>query len=324
MIIRTVYWLGIDVSKDSLQLFAKFLNFKIPAQIPNEAGAIGHFFKTLLKCPCLGGRALPRLRLICEPTGGFERALQDIAWKLGLKLSIVNPKRMRRYIEGCGISFKTDAIDARMIWQFGSERQPDPMPAPGELLTALRALVTRRSQLIKSLGEHRCQLAQHHHESVIKGCKALITIIKEQITAINAEMHQLAGSCPDLKARLRCLQQVKGVGFLVAITMLTLVPELGHLNRNEAAALLGVAPMNADSGKWKGRRFIQGGRAAARACLYMAALTAARCHPTLSEFYKRLIFKGKPKKLAIVAVMNKLAKILNSILKNFNHSNQTA
>lgn len=317
MLSSKVYWLGIDVSKKTLQLHSNLLNFKLPARIDNEPAAIRALIKSLLKCRCLGGRNLPRLHVICEPTGRLEVPLLEILWELNIPVSLVNPKWVRRYIQGCGIACKTDAVDARMIWQYGHERQPAPMAAPSPQERELRNLVSRRNQLICMVREQKCQLLGLRG-ALADDCKALITNIKAQIKKIEKSLQKVAATCPLITQKLTAMQQVKGVGFLTAVSLLALVPELGQLNRNQAAALLGVAPMNADSGQFKGQRFIQGGRANARATLYMAALTAARSNQVFRDFYNRLTAKGKASKVALTAVMNKLIKTLNSILKNPN------
>ena len=316
MITRCVYYFGVDVSKRTLQLHANLFNFKLPRQIPNTPEAIEDWLKSLARCECLGGADLPRLHLICEPTGGFERALLEAAWNRGIKISMVNPKHVKRYIGSCGVLAKTDASDACMLCRFGTERHPAPTPRPSAIVEDLRAFVLRRNQVRKTLAEQKCQLKQQRHPDLIADAKSLIITLKEQLKSLEAQLRKRAAASPEIALKLSALQQVKGVGFLTAVTLLVLMPELGALNRNQAAALIGVAPMASDSGQWRGRRFIQGGREAARACLYMAALTAARSNLIFAQIYNRLIAKGKAPKLALTAIMNKLIKTLNSILKN--------
>lgn len=321
MVISTVYFLAVDVSQKTLELFGRLLHFKLPAQIPNDPRAIAELLKALRRCRCLGGAALPRLHVICEASGGYERALAEALWALNIKVSIVNPKQVRDYIRACGVRAKTDRIDARMLCGFGVERRPDPTPAPSAAMADLRLAVNRRGQLLKSLREHLCQLKQLmllNDRELIAEAQELIALLRGQIAKLEKRMAKIIKECPELAAKSALLQQVKGVGFLTAAGLLALVPELGRVNRNQAAALLGVAPINADSGNFRGRRFVQGGRQHARATLYMAALTAARSNAYFKNFYNRLIAKGKAPKLALTAVMNKLIKLLNSILKNPN------
>jgi len=254
--------------------------------------------------------------VICEPSGGYERELLEALWAAGITVSLVNAARIRAFARAQGLLAKTDEIDASVLREFGELLQPAALAAPSPERQKLAALVQRREQLIIILSTEEQRLAQARDAAVRKLGASLIKELQKQVEQLEEMIETQINDDKTLKAQSERLQQVKGIGQVTASTLLAEMPELGKLSRNEAGALAGVAPYNRDSGVLRGRRTIRGGRVQVRRVLYMAALVAARFNPILKAFYQRLLADGKPKKLALTAVMRKLIVLLNHLLKN--------
>jgi transposase len=295
-------YFGVDVSKATLD----FHGPGVQGSLPND--------------PAGQRRLLARLpqqaHLVCEASGGYERALVAVAHKAGVTVSVVNPRQVRDFARGRGRLAKTDAIDAAMLAQFGQAVAPkaDPVPSPAqvilvELVTTRQQLVAQRTVVLQQSAGHALKLTRSLARARLK---LLDGQIKKLAAAISAALQQEAA----LGQKAARLVQADGIGALTAATCVALCPELGTLSKREVAALVGVAPFNDDSGPRQGQRHIAGGRARLRSALYMAALTAIRHNPILHRFYQQLRRRHKPAKVALTAVIRKLAILLNHLLKN--------
>lgn len=297
---------GVDISKEALDLS---LAGQSPCRYTNDTAGIAKLVKALKKLP-------EPAWVICEPSGGYERDLLEALWAAGITVSLVNAARIRAFARAQGLLAKTDEIDASVLREFGELLRPKALEAPSPQRQRLAALVQRREQLVNILSMEEQRLAQSRDAVVRKMGESLIKELQKQVEQIEEMIETQIDDDDALKAQSERLQQVKGIGQVTASTLLAEMPELGKLSRNEAGALAGVAPYNRDSGVLRGRRTIRGGRVQVRRVLYMAALVAARFNPILKAFYQRLIAGGKPKKVALTALMRKLIVLLNHLLKN--------
>lgn len=302
---RSIF-VGVDVAKATLEVFCAELS--LAPQVPNTPAGIRSLCQALRK-----QRA--KVLVICEATGGLEAALVAALPRAGVAVSVLNPRRARDFARATGQLAKTDRIDARLLAQFGRQLQPEPTPAPDPHLQELVVLVGRREELVQMRSAEQNRLHASVHATVRASLQRSIERLGEEIARLEGLMDTLCRRQPKLAQKLAALRAVEGVGPVCATTLLATVPELGTLSDGQCAALLGVAPLNCDSGQWRGRRRIYGGRAFARRVLYMAALTASRSNPLLAAFYQRLIAAGKPPKVALVAVMRKLLLHLNRVLR---------
>jgi transposase len=259
-------------------------------------------------------RALAPQLIVLEATGGYERALAAACAAAALPVAIVNPRQVRAFAQALGRTAKTDAIDATVLALFGARVQPAPRPVPPADTQALAALVARRRQLLEMLGAERNRLAQTPTGPVARDLREHIRWLERRLANVDTDLTARIQRSPVWRVHDDLLQSVPGIGPTVARTLLAELPELGTLNRRAIAALAGVAPFNRDSGQWRGRRAIWGGRAPVRAALYMAALVATRHNPVLAAFYRRLRDAGKPAKVALVAVMRRLLTIVNAMI----------
>ena len=255
------------------------------------------------------------VQVICEASGGYERALVRVLQENGVLVSLVQASRVRQFARASGLWAKTDAIDARLLCAFGQALAP----APTRSLTAeqekLRELDRRRRHLSRLLVMEQNHQGQCQEKALERLEARLIAQIKKQLVTLDQMIAELIAQSEELSRKAAKLEAIKGVGARTAALLLAQMPELGTLNRGAAAALAGVAPYAHESGKLKGRRAIYGGRRVVRSGLYMAALVAARFNPVLRQFYQRLRAAGKPAKVALVATMRKLLIVLNSALK---------
>lgn len=259
---------------------------------------------------------LDPILIVMEASGGYERACADSLAGAGLAVAVVNPRQTRRFAGSTGKLAKTDRIDAEMIARYGQciksvhHHKPDPAHA------MLTALVARRRQLVAMaiMEKQRCDPSLIH-PSLVAGIKQHLRMLEKQCGILQVKIEAIIAAHPLWSRIAVALQEVKGVGPQTATTLITHMPELGTLNRREIAALAGLAPINRDSGSSRGRRYTQGGRNQIKTALYLAALSAARHHPTLKIFYNTLRQAGKPAKSALIAVARKLLVTLNSIAK---------
>lgn len=301
-------YIGIDVSKSVLDV----------AQAPegefwsvgNEAEGIRALMEKL--------KALKPALVVMEATGGYESAVAAATMEAALPLVVVNPRQVRDYARATGRLAKTDKIDAQILAAFGEVVRPEIRPLPDAAVQELSSLLRRRQQLVEMLTAERNR-ARMAAGVVRKDINAHSRWLEKRVKDVDSDLHQSIRSMPAWREKDDLLQGVKGVGPVLATTLLAELPELGRLNRKEIAALVGVAPFNRDSGQMRGRRTIWGGRAAVRGVLYMAALSASRRNPDVSVFYQRLVNAGKPRKLALTASMRKLLTILNAIVRDGQH-----
>jgi len=303
---QTPAYAGVDISKEVLDVS---LAGQPPCRYANDTTGIAALIKVLKKLP-------QPVQVVCEPSGGYERDLLSALWTAGLAVSLVHAARIRAFARAQGLLAKTDPIDAVVLREFGELLKPETLAAPSPQQERLAALVQRREQLVNLLSMEDQRLAQARDAVVRKMSERLLKKLATQIEQMDALIEEQITADKTLKSQSERLQQVKGIGPVTASTLLAELPELGTLSRNESGALAGVAPYNRDSGEHRGRRTIRGGRVKVRRVLYMAALVAARYNPILQAFYQRLVAAGKPKKVAITAVMRKLVVLLNHLLKN--------
>jgi len=253
--------------------------------------------------------------LVLEATGGLEVPLASALAVAGIPVAVVNPRQVRDFAKATGQLAKTDAIDAQTLARFAEAVRPAPRPLPDEAAQAFSALLTRRRQLIEMLvaEQNRMQRAPRPIQQQIQ---AHVTWLKQQLAALDEDLTHRIQSTPIWREQEDLLRSVPGIGPVVSRTLLAELPELGTLTHKQIAALVGVAPLNRDSGTLRGRRTTWGGRAVVRAALYMSTLVATKHNPVIKVFYQRLRAAGKAPKVALVACMRKLVTILNAIVKH--------
>lgn len=296
--------IGIDIAKEELDVYVPAGK---PLKLPNAPKGYTALIRVIrrLSKPC---------RVILEATGGYETNLMMALWKENLEVCRVNPARVRAFARSQGLLAKTDQIDAHVLSLFGSIFQPRPTEPINQSYTELRKLMTSRDQIVGVVKTVRNQIA----DSTGKAAAPLRTLLKaaeKALAALDQQAQKLVQQTQELQQKVQRLCQVKAVGPTSAMCLLAYVPEIGSLNRQSIAALVGVAPYTCDSGQMRGQRHIQGGRYRIRRHLYMCALVAARFNPVLSTYYKRLRLAGKKPKVALVAVMRKLIIYLNNLLR---------
>jgi len=309
-----VGFVGIDVS--SRQLDVGVLPGGELEEFANDSRGI----KRLVKF--LKGRNVELI--VMEATGGYEIDAAVALHEAGLPIVVVNPRQPRDFAKAVGILAKTDEIDALVLARFARDVRPEERSFPSEKERFLRELLTRRRQLVGMKNAESNRLQQARSKDVKETVQAILDVIKEQLHAVEEEISQAMETCSTYHDKDRILQSVPGIGPVVSRSLLIDLPELGRLNRREIAALVGVAPINRDSGQFRGRRTTWGGRANVRSALYMAALVATRWNSTIKAFYQRLRNAGKPAKVALTACMRKLLVILNTMIANNTPWRQTA
>ena len=256
--------------------------------------------------------------IVVEATGGYEKRLVTALGSRGLPVVVVNPRQVRDFAKGTGQLAKTDKIDAHVLADFGARVRPPLKALDDEEKEELRDFLVRHEQLVQMLTAEKSRLLQAQGGSrqvLRKKIKSHIRFLEREIELLDSDLNDTLKSSPLWKENDDLLQSVPGVGKQTARTLLGLLPELGSLNAGQIGALVGVAPFNRDSGTYRGKRHISGGRARVRAVLYMATLVATRFNPLVKTWYKRLLTAGKPKKVALVACMRKLLVILNAMIK---------
>lgn len=306
---------GIDVSKDWLDYI--YTGTREVIRCRNTQSGCLRLIKRLQKA----GITL----VVLESTGGYERLLCRLLWASDVPVAVMNPRWVRSFASSLGKRAKSDPIDARLLMEYGERNSPEPTPPIPEIIEELRGLLTRREQLNTML-----VMEKNHASSpelsleVRKGIRQSIVGIKKQIQAIDTLLTHTIEQSPEVHSRASKLREQTGVGPVLMMTLIADVPELGKVRRNVASALVGVAPFDQDSGTRKGSRSIAGGRARPRKALYMATLAAIRHNQHIKEFYVRLLSKGKPRKVAIVACMRKFLVYLNGVLREHPEHNLLA
>lgn len=297
------YVIGVDVSKAKLDI-----------ALPNESLTIENNTKAIQQL--IARVKSDSVIVVMEATGGYENPLVQALHSHDIALAVVNPRRVREFAKGIGKDAKTDPIDARVIAYYGEIVKPAPQFAKSDDAKKLGALVERRRQLLGLIGQEKNRLQQVDDAEIKKLIQKSLEMLKKQLKTVDELLAKaIKRPAAGHQRKIEILESAKGIGPVAISTLLAELPELGELNRNEIAKLVGVAPINNDSGQQAGKRRTMGGRSYVRRVLYMATLVATRHNPTIRKFYLRLVAKGKEKKVALIAAMRKFLTILNTLIK---------
>jgi len=296
-------YVGMDVAKATLQVHLNGHQF----EFKNDAKGHAQLSEKLTKL------TLPHV--ICEATGGYERAVVEVCHKAEILVSVLNPAHTLAASQAQGKRAKTDPCDAAALTDYGQRFQPEPTAALPPAVRAITELTLWLKQLIDNRAVVKTQAEHMANSFVGQRHEELLAYYQSQIETVEKEIKKRVQAQAPFQQRVDCLTQIEGVGFRTALLTLVFLPELGSMNRGGTAALAGLAPWTRDSGTMKGKRCIGGGRARVRPVLYMAALSASRCNPVLAPFYEGLKKREKPSKVALTAVMRKLLIHMNSELK---------
>jgi transposase len=299
-------FIGIDVSKQLLEVAAHESDYQFCCA--NKASAFAELIVELI--------ALRPARIVLEATGGLEIPVVAALHAAGLPVVVINPRQVRDFAKALGQLAKTDRLDARVLAHFAAAIKPPLRPIKSKDEQELDALVGRRGQLIEILTAEKNRRGSAATETVRDGIQEHIDWLEERIAELDQELKALLKSSTLWKGKDEVLQSVPGIGPVVSFSLLADLPELGMLNRQQISKLVGVAPLNNDSGQHNGTRHIYGGRARVRCMLYMAALSASRYNPVIKAFYEHLLAKNKPFKVAITACMRKLLAIVNVMIRD--------
>jgi transposase len=303
-------WVGIDVSKAAFEVAV------------HPSGTHWHVDNNPTGMTDLVERlhALAPERIVLEATGGYEIVVAAALASVHLPVVIVNPRQVRDFARASGQLAKTDEIDAQVLARFAEAIKPEPRALPDATTRALSALVARRRQLLEMLVAEQNRLVtaavQNAPEPLRDQLGEHIDWLRKQLQQVDRELGEQIQSSPIWREREQLLRSIPGIGPVASATLLSQLPELAELDRKAIAKLVGVAPLNHDSGQHRGRRRVWGGRAAVRAVLYMAALVATRRNPQIRDFYQRLLARGKPKKQALVACMHKLLLLCRAVIRS--------
>jgi len=298
-------FVGIDVSKARLDVAVR--PWGQSESVTNDEAGIKSLVKRL-------GEIQPAL-IVLEATGGVERQLTRALVNAELPVVVINPRQVRDFAKATGQLAKTDSIDALVLARFAEAVRPALRPLPDEVTLELRALIARRRQLTEMIVVERNRLGGAS-KTVRKRIDAHVRWLEAELQRADGDLDQSIRQSPIWQDKEDLLRSIPGIGPVISRTLLAELPELGGLNRKQIASLVGIAPLNRDSGTLRGRRAIWGGRASVRAALYMAALVASRRNSVISVFYKRLRTAGKAPKVALVACMRKLLTIINSMINH--------
>lgn len=299
-------FLGVDVSKDKLDF--GFADGSKTWSIKNSPSAITSELIAKIKLR-------QSTIVVLEATGGYEHCLVETLHEHNIALAVVNPRRVSDFADGIGRDAKTDPIDAKMIAFYGQVVKPEAQIARSEEERKLKVLVERRRQLLDLINQEDNRLQQTVDREVQDYIRQSLETLKKQVKAIDERLAECVAADRENARKVEILESVRGFGPVAISTLLAELPELGKLNRGQIAKLVGVAPMNRDSGKKSGLRRTFGGRSYVRRVLYMATLVATRFNPRIRAFYQRLLAEGKAKKLALTAAMRKLLTIVNALIK---------
>ena len=295
---------GIDIAKEFLDV--AILPSGEKRRYENNEAGIGKLVAGL--------KRLPPLLIVMEPTGGLEAMVVAALTGEGMRVAVVNARQIRDYARATGKLAKTDKLDALVMAEFAAVIKPPARKLRDEASEEIKAMVSRRRQLVEMLTAEQNRLAIAR-KNLKPNILAHIEWLKKEIADLDHDLRQRIENSPMWRVKDNLLQSIPGVGKVLSVTLLAELPELGKLNRRQIAALVGVAPFNRDSGNLRGKRSVWGGRASIRAVLYMATLASTRFNPVISTFYQRLLAAGKAKKVALVACMRRLLTIMNAILK---------
>lgn len=300
-------YIAIDIAKDTLQVQSESDAFCVAN---NERGI----------AELLGKIDRETAHVVCEATGGYERLLVQTMHDQDVTVSLINAARARAFANSDGLKAKTDAIDAQSLLEFAQQKNPRPTEPQTAAQRQLRDLLDRRSHLTEQIAREKNRL-QKSSKSTRKSIERMIKFVEGELKKIEKEIEQCTEEDDELKAKRECLESITGVGKTTALTVLAYLSEIETLGRGPVAALAGVAPFNRDSGKFQGKRRIQGGRAQVRKCLFMAAQSAARYNPTIKAYVQGLRARGKSYKSAITAAMRKILLHMKTLLNNLKNPN---
>ena len=299
-------WVGVDVSKRHWDAAVHGQNGV--RRFPADEASAGEFVAWLT--------SLSASRVCLEATGGYERLLREALHARGVAVSVVNPRQVRDFARATGQLAKTDEIDARMIARFAATLNPEPEDSPNPAQERLRALRARRQQVVQSLTQEKNRLGTAPDAETRESIRQAIDFYDRQLRDLDRRIAEATAADPGFRRRLELLVTVPGVGAVTAAALVAEMPELGALNRGQAAKLVGLAPINRDSGTLRGKRMIGGGRTQVRRSLYMATIVATQHNGLIKKHYQQLLARGKAKMTALVACMRKLLLILNAMIKN--------
>jgi transposase len=299
-------FVGIDVSKDRLDVHVR------PSEqafvVTRDGKGLHELVERL--------RGVEPSLVAVEATGGFETVVAAAIAGAQLPLAVVNPAQVRHFAQAVGKRAKTDPIDAAVIARFAEAVKPEPRALPDEAARLLAELVSRRTQIIEMLVAERQREKRASAERVRKSLSRHIRMLEKELPEVDRDIDGMVRGSPVWRAKEDLLVTFPGVAQTITRSVLADLPELGRLTRREIASLVGIAPFTRQSGKWKGKSMIGGGRPAVRSALYMAALSAIRCNPVMREFYQRLLARGKPKMVALIAVARKVLTVLNAMIRD--------
>ncbi|MFY9254627.1 MAG: IS110 family transposase [Fuerstiella sp.] len=297
--------IGIDISKDKIDIADNQSSTALTVE--NNRTKIDRWIQFIVD----PSNAI----VVMEATGGYESLLVERLHEHQIALAVVNPRQVRDFARGIGRDEKTDPIDARVLVRFGEVVQPAPQPPKSEEQIMTEALVVRRRQILGLINQEKKRLKQTRDKDIRKSIAAILNPLEKQLEMLDNKLQKAIVANETNTRKIEILSSVKGVGPVTVSTIIAELPELGTLNRKEVAKLVGVAPINKDSGKMTGKRKTSGGRSGIRRTLYMAALVAKRHNPKIKAFYQRLLANGKLKKVALTAAMRKLLTILNTLIR---------
>jgi transposase len=301
----TSSYVGIDVSKDRLDMAV--LGEERGWQVNNSQAGIAKLVQQMQEiCPTL---------IVVEATGGYQRAVVEALFVAGLAVAVVNPARVRQFARACGLLAKTDKLDAQVLAVFGQRVQPRQYEGKSEAEKQLSALLVRRKQLEEMLKAEQNRL-RTIAPSLRGSVERMIAVLKEEKKRLDEQIHEAMKQQKAWQEQSNILRSAPGVGPVTTATLLAELPELGKMDRKKIAALVGVAPMNYDSGRKRGYRKTKGGRGEVRSVLYMATLVATRRNPVIRTQYQHLLKRGKEKKVALTACMRKFLTILNAMQRD--------
>lgn len=298
-------YVGVDVSKVRLDVAVRPTGEEW--SVGNEPDGIGELVTRLQR--------MTPVAVLLEATGGLELPVAAALATAGLAVAVVNPRQVRDFARATGKLAKTDRLDAQILAQFAEAVRPAPRSLPDAEAQALEALLSRRRQVVAMLTAEKNRL-QTARPMVRGDIREHIAWLEKSLAKLDADLEDMLRQSPLWREKEQLLRSVPGVGPVLSLTLLAELPELGKLNRRQIAALVGVAPLNRDSGSLRGRRSVWGGRSHVRAALYMGTLVATRCNSVIAAFYRRLCAAGKAKKAALTACMRKLLTIMNAMLRH--------
>ena len=296
---------GVDTGKEQLDIYIRPLD--IYFTVSNDKKGITKALKEIKKHDVT--------RIIIEATGRLEYEFVSSCSKVGLPFVITNPAHIRKFAGALGQLAKTDKLDAQLIAHYGEAMKPALSTLKPEILQGMSDLLARRRQLLRmqTMEKNRTKIMP---KAIASSIKPILTVLKNQLMKIDAKLEKLIDECDEYKAKNDIIQSMPGVGKVVAYSLLINMPELGFISNKQAAALVGVAPVNRESGTYKGKRRIRGGRYQVRTVMFMAMMSAMQCNPVFKATYEKLVASGKPKKVAIIACVRKMIVILNTMLKD--------